>query len=351
MNVPLPHIAHITTVRKPTLQPGRHKRLIGGGQMKRVLIVDALNMYFRAYIVDPSLSSNGQPIGGVMGFLKILQKQIRDSKPDRIVIAWDGPGGSRKRKQMDKNYKAGRKPIRLNRSIRNLSESEEIDNKIWQQTRLVEYLNQMPVSQLLLPDIEADDVIAYATNLPYFDGWQKVIVSSDKDFFQLCDDETVVYRPIQKQVMNKKRIIEDFNIHPNNMALARAIAGDVSDNLPGIKGVGLPTIKKRLPFLCEEKSYTIDEVVDFCDNIDSNLKVYSSIIENEDVIEHNYKMMQLYSPALSYNAKQQVKFAIEEADQLFSLTEMKKMMIKDGFGTWDWSDLIQIMRRITVEKD
>ena len=318
---------------------------------KRVLIVDALNMYFRAYIVDPSLSTNGQPIGGVMGFMKILQKQIRETKPDRIVIAWDGPGGSRKRKQMDKNYKAGRKPIRLNRSIRNLSESEELENKIWQQTRLVEYLNQMPVSQLLLPEIEADDVIAYAVNLPYFKGWQKVIVSSDKDFFQLCNDETVVYRPIQKQIMNKKRIIEDFNIHPNNMALARAIAGDKSDNLPGIKGVGLPTIKKRLPFLSEEKSYTIDEVVNYCDEVDSNLKIYDSIVENEDVIEHNYKMMQLYAPSLSYNAKQQVKYAIEEADQLFNLTEMKRMMISDGFGTWDWSDLIQIMRRITAQKD
>ena len=318
---------------------------------KRVLIVDALNMYFRAYIVDPSLSSNGQPIGGVMGFMKILQKQIRETKPDRIVIAWDGPGGSRKRKQMDKGYKAGRKPIRLNRSIRNLSESEELENKIWQQTRLVEYLNQMPVSQLLLPEIEADDVIAYAVNLPYFKGWQKVIVSSDKDFFQLCNDETVVYRPIQKQIMNKKRIIEDFNIHPNNMALARAIAGDKSDNLPGIKGVGLPTIKKRLPFLSEEKSYTIDEVVNYCDEVDSNLKIYNSIVENEDVIEHNYKMMQLYAPSLSYNAKQQVKYAIEEADQLFNLTEMKRMMISDGFGTWDWSDLIQIMRRITAQKD
>ena len=318
---------------------------------KRVLIVDALNMYFRAYIVDPSLSTNGQPIGGVMGFMKILQKQIRETKPDRIVIAWDGPGGSRKRKQMDKGYKAGRKPIRLNRSIRNLSESEELENKIWQQTRLVEYLNQMPVSQLLLPEIEADDVIAYAVNLPYFKGWQKVIVSSDKDFFQLCNDETVVYRPIQKQIMNKKRIIEDFNIHPNNMALARAIAGDKSDNLPGIKGVGLPTIKKRLPFLSEEKSYTIDEVVNYCDEVDSNLKIYDSIVENEDVIEHNYKMMQLYAPSLSYNAKQQVKYAIEEADQLFNLTEMKRMMISDGFGTWDWSDLIQIMRRITAQKD
>ncbi len=74
-------------------------------------------------------------------------------------------------------------------------------------------------------------------------------------------------------------------------------------------------------------------------------------MENEDTIEHNYKMMQLYSPSLSYNAKQQVKYAIEEADQLFNLTEMKRMMINDGFGTWDWSDLIQIMRRITAQKD
>jgi len=64
----------------------------------RVLIIDALNMYFRAYIVDPSLSSNGQPIGGVKGFLKILQKLVRETKPDQIVIAWDGAGGSQKRK-------------------------------------------------------------------------------------------------------------------------------------------------------------------------------------------------------------------------------------------------------------
>ena len=55
--------------------------------MKRVLIIDALNMYFRAYIVDPSLSTNGQPIGGVKGFLKILQKLVRETKPDQTHCA------------------------------------------------------------------------------------------------------------------------------------------------------------------------------------------------------------------------------------------------------------------------
>ena len=102
---------------------------------KRLLIVDALNMYFRAYIVNPTLSTNGQPIGGTVGFLKILQKLCRETRPDEVIICWDGEGGSQKRKTKNKGYKEGRKPIRLNRDIRNLSENEEIANKIWQQTR------------------------------------------------------------------------------------------------------------------------------------------------------------------------------------------------------------------------
>ena len=201
---------------------------------KRLVVVAALNMYFRAYIVNPTLSSNGDPIGGMVGFLKILQKLCRETRPDEIVVCWDGEGGSRKRKSTNKNYKAGRKPIRLNRDIRNLTENEELENKIWQQTRLVEYLNNLPIIQLMLPAVEADDIISQVVQDPKYSGWQKIIVSSDKDFFQLCDNETVILRPIQKQIMNTNTIVEKFNIHPNNFALARAIVGDVSDNLPGI---------------------------------------------------------------------------------------------------------------------
>ena len=242
--------------------------------MPRVLIIDALNMYFRAYIVDPSLSTNGQPIGGTKGFLKILQKLVRETQPEQVLIAGDGAGGAQRRKSVDKNYKEGRKPIRLNREIRNLSENEEMENKIWQQTRLVEYLNCMPVCQIMLPAIEADDVIAYVVGMSSLKGWQKVIVSSDKDFYQLCDDETVLHRPIQKATLNKLRIIEDHGIHPLNFALARAVAGDKSDNLKGVGGVGLATMSKRFPFLAEEKSYTIDELVDYCDDCENKLKVH-----------------------------------------------------------------------------
>ncbi len=322
--------------------------LPGEGKMKRLLVVDALNMYFRAYIVNPSLSTNGQPIGGVKGFLGIIQKLIRETRPDEIVVCWDGEGGSQRRKAQDKNYKQGRKPIRLNRDIRNLSEGEEVANKIWQQTRLVEYLNQLPVIQMMLPSVEADDIISYVCQHGRYKEWQKVIVSSDKDFFQLCEGNTVLYRPIQKQVLNSKRIVEEYSIHPTNFALARAIVGDRSDNLPGIKGVGLPTIAKRFPFLAEEKTYMIDDIIDHCDTSEEKLKVFKTISENRQVIEHNYKMMQLYAPSISIQGKSKLKYTIENFDTELNQTTFKTMMIEDGFGVVDFTDLFASMKRIVA---
>jgi len=317
-------------------------------KQERVLVIDALNMYFRAYIVNPALSLNGQPIGGIVGFFKILQKLARETSPDKIVICWDGPNGSQKRRKVVKEYKAGRKPIRLNRAIRNLSEDEEMKNKIWQQTRLFEYLNHTPVIQTMLPSIEADDVISYVVrSCPEFKGWQKVIVSSDKDFFQLCDDNTVLLRPIQKEVLNKKAIIEKHNIHPENFALARAIAGDKSDNLPGVPGVGLATVSKRFPFFANEDTVTIEQLEEYCANIDSSLKVYESITENIDTVKLNYKMMQLYSPTMSAQSKMKVSSSIRDCYHDFNKTQIMKMMHQDGFGATNWTTLFQVFNHIS----
>ena len=228
---------------------------------KRVLIVDQLNLFFRNYIVNPSLSTDGSPIGGLRGCIQSLQKVVRESKPDMIVICWDGEGGSRKRKLLKKDYKAGRKPIRLNRSVRNMTEQQEVDNKLWQQSRLVEYYNQIPVIQFMFKSTEADDIIAYVARHPSLKDHEKIILSSDKDFFQLLDERTVLYRPIQKEVLNQNSIVEKFDIHPNNFAIARAMAGDKSDNIEGLGGMGLKTISKRFPFLREEKEVMLSDLV------------------------------------------------------------------------------------------
>jgi len=317
--------------------------------MKRVLIFDALNAYLRAYIVDPSISTNGDPIGGIKGFIKILQRHVRETKPDQIIVVWDGPNGSRKRKTIDKNYKEGRKPIRLNRAFHNLTDDEELHNKMWQQSRLIEYFNNMPIMQFMLPEIEADDVIAYITQMPRYKGWQKIIISNDKDFMQVCDDETILWRPTQNEILNKDRIIEKTGVHPTNMALARAIVGDTSDNLPGVRGAGFATVGKRLNFLSDSKSYTIDEVIEYCNKSSSKLKFFSNIVENQPLIEHNYKMMQLYAPQMSFQSKTYVKESIENFECEFNKTEIIGMMRDDGFGELNWEVLKENLNKISRE--
>ncbi len=316
---------------------------------KKVLIIDGNNNYFRAYIVDPSVSSNGQPIGGITGFLKILQKLIRETVPNRVVICWDGKGGSAKRKLMNKNYKDGRKPIRLNRSIENLSENEELENKIWQMTRLVDYINNMPIIQLLLDSVEADDVISAVANHHSLVDYNKIIVSSDKDFIQLCDKDTILYRPIQQQILNTKKILEEYKIHPNNFCLARAISGDQSDNIDGVDSVGLPTVAKRLPFLSEEKFYTIDEVIDFCKKTNSELKAYKNIIEQKRKIEDNYKIMQLAVPNISVQDSQKIDYTLQNSECTFNKQEIIKMMIEDGFASLNLDELFMRMKNIVLE--
>jgi len=316
---------------------------------KRVLIIDALNAYLRAYIVDPSLSTNGQPIGGIKGFIKILQKLVRETKPDQIAIIWDGPNGSAKRKKMDKNYKDGRKPLKLNRAFHNLTDQEVGENKTWQQARIMEYLNQMPIVQTIIPEIEADDVISYLTTMPYYKGWHKIIVSNDKDFMQLCDEETVLLRPVKNEILNKQRIVEQTGIHPTNMALARAIIGDSSDNLPGIRGAGFATVAKRLNFLSTDKTYSIDEVVDFCENVGNKVKFYKNVSESKHIVEHNYKMMQLYAPQMSVQSKIFVQDAVENFDFSYNKTEIIRLMREDGFGELNWEDLRTNLNRISRE--
>ncbi len=317
--------------------------------MKRVLVIDALNMFLRAFIVDPSLSNHGQPIGGIKGSIKILQKLVRITNPNEIVICWDGPNGSQKRKALNSNYKEGRKPLRLNRSVHNLTENEELQNKLWQQMRTIEYLNEMPIIQLILERVEADDIISYVCNSRHYQGWQKVIVSNDKDFLQLCNEDTVVYRPTTDKIETKKTVIESLGIHPTNMALARAMVGDASDNLPGVSRVGFKTIAGKLPFMSEDRTITLDELIEYCENTDSKLKVYKNILESKNIIEHNYQMMQLYSPLISVQGKQKIDYALENFECEFNKTELLKLMMEDGFGELNWETLKTFLNKISRE--
>ena len=133
-----------------------------------------------------------------------------------------------------------------------------------------------------------------------------------------------------------------------NMALARAIIGDASDNLPGIRGVGFGTVAKRLGFLASENTCTIDKVIDHCENIESHLKVYTNIVDNKELIEHNFRLMQLYVPQMSYQAKRTVDQAVEDFSFSFNQTAIIKMMRNDGFGELNWETLKTHLNKINL---
>ena len=309
--------------------------------MKRLMIVDAFNQFIRGYIVDPSKNPNGQPIGGIRTFINILNKITREIRPDMIAVVWDGRGGSRKRRTINKNYKAGRKPPRTNWNQVGMEEDEIKDNKVWQQMRVIEYLNETPIVQFMEPEVEADDVISYIKSSSMFTDWQKVIVSADKDFIQLLDDKTLLFRPIQKEVLNTNMVIEKYGIHPRNFALARSMAGDPSDNLPGVPRVGLGTVAKRFPFLKEADDYFIGDIIAECQKEGNNLKVYDSVQKSYRLIEENYNIMQLSSPQLSVQCKSRIDETLEEFEPHYNQTEIRKLMIQDGVITVNMQDLEQ----------
>ena len=314
--------------------------------MKRMMIVDAYNQFIRGYIVDPSKNPNGSPIGGMRTFINILNKLTREIKPDLMVLVWDGKGGSKKRRSMNKNYKGGRKPPRTNWSQVGMDQEDIVDNKVWQQMRVIEYFNQTPVIQFMENLVEADDVISYVKNSSTFTEWQKVIVSADKDFIQLLDDKTILHRPIQKEYLNKNSVVEKFKIHPTNFALARAIVGDSSDNLPGVPRVGLETVAKRFPFLKEEETHYLSSILEECIKPENKQKVYTNILESKELIENNYDIMQLSSPMLSIQAKQGIDDTFEQYKPHYNQTEMRKLMLQDGVLTVTTTDLEQRFNNI-----
>ena len=317
----------------------------------RTLIVDGYNLFARNYVTNPALLPTGEPIGGCVGFLKSLQKLCRETRPNIIIIAWDGSGGAKRRRQANKNYKEGRKPLKLNRNVeQNLSLDEEKMNRHFQWGHLIEYLNDFPVVQILIENVEADDIIAEVARLPVLSEMIKIIVSSDQDFLQLCSNKVVVHQPIKKKTLTESRVVEEHSIHPNNFAIARAIVGDKSDNLDGVRGAGLKTLAKRIPELIEDKSFTLKQLFEKCNKEkDGQYKIFSDILLEKQKVEENYKIMQLYSPNISLSSKRHIRLSIEEFKPSFNQTSFVKNTIKDGFSDLNWSDLTLCFKRIVSE--
>ncbi len=294
--------------------------------MSRVMLIDATNNFVRNYVVVPTLSLNGEPIGAVEGFLKSLRSFIEKCKPDKVVVIWDGPGGSKKRRAVVKEYKEGRKPYRLNRNY-DFEHVNEADNKIFQRVRLDDYLQDLPVIQVMIEDIEADDSIAYISN--HLKDDQKIIVSTDKDFLQLLDKNTIIYHPIKKVFVTSKECKRVYNVYPQNFAIVRAIVGDKSDNLKGVKSVGMKNVLKYFPFLTEERTVELDEIFKYAE---ANDEKYKKFLDAREVIINNHQLMQLRNTIISFQNIHKIKEALETKPSLL-MHSFRVKLLKDGLTT------------------
>jgi len=202
------------------------------------------------------------------------------------------------------------------------------------------------VIQLVADYTEADDIIAHVVQARHYEGWNKVIISSDKDFFQLCADDISVHRPIQKKTLNKQSIIDEFKIHPKNFALARAIAGDKSDNLPGVRGAGLKTIAKRFPYLIREDIYEVGDIIRDCVMVGKKMKIHENIASSEQLLKDNYRIMQLYSPNIRPINRMMIDKALQDFEPAFSKINFTQMLFEDDAGHLNFNDLQQVFRRI-----
>ena len=113
---------------------------------------------------------------------------------------------------------------------------------------IVKMLHHVPVRQLYVADCEADDVIGYLIRYKFADQ-HCVIVSSDKDYYQLLSEKVVQWSPGQKKFITPESVFAKFGVTVENFCTTRAIIGDASDNIKGVKGAGFKTLVKRFPLI------------------------------------------------------------------------------------------------------
>tara|TARA_Y100000592_G_C5244223_1_gene209767 strand:- start:78 stop:554 length:477 start_codon:yes stop_codon:yes gene_type:complete len=149
----------------------------------------------------------------------------------------------------------------------------------------------------------------------------------------------MIWRPIQKVFVDRITLVNKFGIHPNNYALARAIDGDKSDNLEGVPRVGMKTIKTNFPILEQEKQLTCEELFVYCKMQVKQKSCHKKLLEYQERVKLNYKIMQLYESNISHNGRRGIDFTLGNFEHGFDKLELQKMLIADGQGHLNLSDL------------
>ena len=243
--------------------------------MKKVILVDGNNLLFRSYFATAysgniMRNSKGFPTNGLYGLVNMLNKIIKEEKPEYMLVAFDKGKTFRHEKYLD--YKGGR--------------NETPDDLKKQFAVAKELVPLMGIKCFEIDNYEADDIIGTYSKKALIDPeFETTIVSSDKDLLQLINEETEVKLLKQKDYirMNEETFMETYGIKPIRMIDLKGLMGDASDNIPGVAGVGEKTALKLL-----NQYKTLDGIYNNIDSINGKLK--EKLVNDKDSAYFSYKL-------------------------------------------------------------
>jgi DNA polymerase-1 len=267
-------------------------------------------------------------VGGTVGFIKSLRRVIEDFRPDGVVVVWES-GGSARRRSIHSEYKMNRKPEKLNRFYEDdIPDTDE--NRIHQIGVLTKLLAFTPICQVYVPDCEGDDVVAYLARRK-FKTDEKTVLSCDRDFYQLLDDPSIIiYNSKRKNYILSKDVLGEYHVSAKNFALAKAICGDPGDNVDGVPGVGFKTLAKKIPSFSLETELRLDEVISYCQSRRQENKFYNKIVENEDLIRRNWKLVSLDATILTSDQIAKINHIVDNFNPRSDKIKFMQMVIDDG---------------------
>ncbi len=199
-----------------------------------VYLVDASMFIHRSYHAIRSLTTrDGRPTNAVYGFVATINKLLREKKPKYIALAFDAKGPNF-RHELYPEYKANRPPMP--------------EDLVAQQEPIRRIVEAMGLKSLETTGLEADDLIASLAARFESQGFEVVIVSADKDFYQLLSDRVTMYDPNPKRerTMTPAEVEEKVGIPADRFLDAQGLMGDSTDNIPGVPGVGEKTAAKLI---------------------------------------------------------------------------------------------------------
>jgi 5'-3' exonuclease len=279
------------------------------GVQDSILIIDGLNTFLRSFTMINHINPDGHHIGGLTGFLKSVGYAIKMLDPTKVIIVFDGAGGSNSKRNLYPDYKANRNKSRMTNYSIFSSKDEENESINNQMARLIQYLQCLPVTMIVVDGVEADDIIGYLVGKfeKYPTTKEATVLSADKDFLQLVSSKVQVYSPTKKKIYKPKDVLEEFGVSSYNFVNYKILMGDSSDNLPGVSGLGPKKLIKMFPELAEDTPTTLGKILEKADSKIGEHDLYGRIVERKHQLEINSKLMNLQTVPLSPENMEKIK--------------------------------------------